>query len=57
MTVTRQHVQLDTGVVVVSAPKSRASSRTVAVPAAILPAIRAQIESLEQAHSDGTDTS
>ena len=44
MTVTRQHVQLDTGGVVVSGPKSRASSRTVALPAAILPAIRAHLD-------------
>jgi integrase len=44
VTVARQHVQLDTGGVVVSAPKSRASSRTVALPAAILPAIRAHLE-------------
>lgn len=44
VTVTRQHVQLDTGGVVVSAPKSRASFRTVALPAAILPAIRAHLD-------------
>ena len=44
VTVTRQHVQLDTGGVVVSAPKSRASLRTVAVPAAILPLIRAHLD-------------
>ncbi len=44
VTVTRQHVQLDTGGVVVSAPKSRASLRTVAIPAAILPAIRAYLD-------------
>ena len=42
--VTRQHVQLDTGGVVVTAPKSRAGLRTVAVPAAILPAIRAHLD-------------
>jgi excisionase family DNA binding protein len=44
VTVARQHVQLDTGVVVVSAPKSRASFRTVALPAAILPAIRVHLD-------------
>lgn len=43
VTITRQHVQLDTGVVIASAPKSRASLRTVAIPAAILPAIRAHL--------------
>jgi integrase len=44
VTVARQHVQLDTGGLVVSAPKSRAGFRTVAVPAAILPAIRAHLD-------------
>ena len=44
VTITRQHVQLDTGGVVVTAPKSRASMRTVAIPAAILPAIRAHLD-------------
>jgi integrase len=44
VTIARQHVQLDTGGVVVSAPKSRASLRTVAVPAAILPAIRTHLD-------------
>jgi integrase len=44
VTVARQHVQLDTGVVVVSAPKSRASLRTVAIPSAILPAVRAHLD-------------
>ena len=44
MTIARQHVQLDTGGVVLSAPKSRASFRTVALPAAILPAIRAHLD-------------
>jgi hypothetical protein len=44
VTIARQHVQLDTRGVVVSAPKSRASLRTVAVPAAILPAIRSQLD-------------
>jgi integrase len=44
VTVNRQHVQLDTGGVVVSAPKSRASLRTVALPAAILPAVRAHLD-------------
>jgi integrase len=37
--VTRQHVQLDHGGVVVSGPKSSASLRTVALPAASLPAV------------------
>jgi integrase len=44
VTIARQHVQLDTGGVVLSAPKSRASFRTVALPAAILPAIRAHLD-------------
>jgi integrase len=44
VTITRQHVQLDKGGVVVTAPKSRASVRTVAIPAAILPAIRAHLD-------------
>ena len=43
VTVTRQHVQLDTGALVVSPPKSRAGLRTVAIPPAILPAIRAHL--------------
>jgi integrase len=42
--ITRQHVQLDTGDLVVSAPKSRAGVRTVAIPAAILPAIGAHLD-------------
>jgi integrase len=44
VTISRQHVQLDTGGVVVTAPKSRASVRTVAIPAAIVPAIRAHLD-------------
>jgi integrase len=44
VTIARQHVQLDTGGVVVTAPKSRASARTVAIPAAILPAIRGHLD-------------
>ena len=44
VTIARQHVQLDTGGVVVTAPKSRASVRTVVIPAAILPAIRAHLD-------------
>jgi integrase len=44
VTIARQHVQLDTGGVVVTAPKSRASQRTVAIPAAILPAIRTHLD-------------
>jgi integrase len=44
VTVARQHVQLDTGGVVVTAPKSRAGLRTVVIPAAILPAIRAHLD-------------
>ena len=44
VTVTRQHVQLDTGALVVSPPKSRAGLRTVAIPPAILPAIRAHLD-------------
>jgi integrase len=44
VTITRQHVQLDTGGVVVTAPKSRASVRTVVIPAAIFPAIRGHLD-------------
>jgi len=44
VTVVRQHVQLDTGAVVVSSPKSRAGLRTVVIPPAILPAIRGHID-------------
>jgi integrase len=44
VTIARQHVQLDKGGVVVTAPKSRASQRTVVIPAAILPAIRAHLD-------------
>jgi integrase len=40
----RRRRRLDTGGVVVSAPKSRASFRAVALPAAILPAIRAHLD-------------
>ena len=45
VTIARQHVQLDKGGVVVTAPKLRASLRTVVIPAAILPAIRAHLVS------------
>ena len=44
VTIARQHVQLDTGGLVVTAPKSRASARTVAIPATILPAIRGHLD-------------
>jgi integrase len=41
----RQHVELDTGHVVAGPPKSRAGTRTVVIPAAILPAIRTHLDS------------
>jgi integrase len=53
VTITRQHVQLDKGGVVVTAPKSRASACTVAVPAAILPALRAHLHGCV-GHSPGS---
>lgn len=52
VTVCRQHVQLDTGQLVVSAPKSRAGFRTVAIPAAILPAIRDHLDACVESHHD-----
>jgi integrase len=45
VSIRRQHVELDTGRVVAGPPKSRAGMRTVVIPAAILPAIRAHLES------------
>jgi integrase len=44
VTIRRQHVELDTGHVVAGPPKSRAAMRTVVIPAAILPAIRAHLD-------------
>ena len=44
VTIARQHVQLDKGGVVVTVSKSKASQRTVVIPAAILPAIRAHLD-------------
>lgn len=43
--VRRQQVELDTGQVLIGPPKSRAGLRTVAIPAVILPAIRAHLDS------------
>jgi integrase len=40
VTVQRQHVQLDTGVLIVGPPKSRAGIRTIVMPAVIVPEIR-----------------
>jgi integrase len=40
VSIRRQHVELDTGVLLVSAPKSRAGIRTVAIPTMIVAALR-----------------
>ncbi|MEV4246175.1 tyrosine-type recombinase/integrase [Streptosporangium canum] len=40
VSVRQQHVELDSGELIVGPPKSRAGARTVAIPAAIIPALR-----------------
>jgi integrase len=42
--VRRQYLEMDSGNLVLGPPKSRAGSRTVVIPAAILPAIRSHLE-------------
>ncbi|TYB42589.1 tyrosine-type recombinase/integrase, partial [Microbispora tritici] len=44
VSVRQQHVELDTGELLVGPPKSRAGLRTVAIPEAIIPALRQHLD-------------
>ncbi|MER7503530.1 tyrosine-type recombinase/integrase [Nonomuraea pusilla] len=44
VSVRQQHVELDTGELLVGPPKSRAGVRTVAIPEAIIPALRDHLD-------------
>jgi integrase len=52
VSVRQQHVELDTGELLVGPPKSRAGVRTVAIPAGIIPALREHLERFTGAEDD-----
>ncbi|MEU7892246.1 site-specific integrase [Nonomuraea sp. NPDC049152] len=47
VSVRQQHVELDTGELLVGPPKSRAGVRTVAIPRAIIPAVQEHLDSFK----------
>ncbi|MEV4079553.1 site-specific integrase [Nonomuraea fuscirosea] len=52
VSVRQQHVELDTGELLVSPPKSRAGVRTVAIPEAIIPALREHLDQFTEPEPD-----
>ncbi|MFF3667561.1 tyrosine-type recombinase/integrase [Microtetraspora malaysiensis] len=52
VTVRQQHVELDTGELLVGPPKSRAGVRTVAIPSAIIPALRDHLDDFTDPEDD-----
>ncbi|WP_425465101.1 tyrosine-type recombinase/integrase [Nonomuraea longispora] len=52
VSVRQQHVELDTGELLVGPPKSRAGVRTVAIPEAILPALRDHLDQFTGPEAD-----
>ncbi|GLW07898.1 putative prophage phiRv2 integrase [Microtetraspora sp. NBRC 13810] len=52
VSVRQQHVELDTGELLVGPPKSRAGIRTVAIPEAILPALRHHLDTFTAPEED-----
>ncbi|WP_228646561.1 tyrosine recombinase XerC [Microtetraspora sp. AC03309] len=52
VSVRQQHVELDTGELLVGPPKSRAGVRTVAIPSAIIPALRDHLDDFTDPEDD-----
>lgn len=52
VSVRQQHVELDTGELLVGPPKSRAGVRTVAIPEAIIPALRDHLDQFAAPEAD-----
>ncbi|GAA4505003.1 tyrosine-type recombinase/integrase [Nonomuraea ferruginea] len=52
ISVRQQHVELDTGELLVGPPKSRAGVRTVAIPEAIIPALRDHLDQFTEPETD-----
>ncbi|MFF4617877.1 tyrosine-type recombinase/integrase [Nonomuraea jabiensis] len=52
VSVRQQHVELDTGELLVGPPKSRAGVRTVAIPEAIIPALRDHLDQFTAPEAD-----
>ncbi|MFI7224412.1 site-specific integrase [Nonomuraea angiospora] len=52
VSVRQQHVELDTGELLVGPPKSRAGVRTVAIPKAIIPALRGHLDQFTEPNAD-----
>jgi integrase len=52
VSVRQQHVELDTGELLVGPPKSRAGVRTVAIPEAIIPALREHLDQFTEPEPD-----
>ncbi len=52
VSVRRQHVELDTGELLVGPPKSRAGVRTVAIPEAIIPVLRRHLDEFTAPEDD-----
>ncbi|WP_220447141.1 tyrosine-type recombinase/integrase [Nonomuraea deserti] len=52
VSVRQQHVELDTGELLVGPPKSRAGVRTIAIPEAILPALRDHLDQFTATEAD-----
>ncbi len=52
VSIRQQHVELDTGELLIGPPKSRAGVRTVAIPSAIIPALRDHLDDFTDPEDD-----